>query len=114
MTFFLFTLWSEFDGRKNIFARKEIITALRDWKMLLISSVIIMVVVAFVNAYLFFQINNEQLFQAGLKEPPVAIGIDKERLERAIKEFEIKAERFDALSREAPKVADPSVYVSVR
>ena len=114
MTFFLFTLWSEFAERKNIFARKEIINASNDWKVLLISCAAIMAIVSAGNAYLFSQINNERLFQTKSKAPPVAIMIDKVRLERVIKEFETKAERFDELSRQAPEVADPSILVPVR
>ena len=109
MKFFLFELWSGLARRKDTLERKEIITALRDWKILLIFSMAIMVVVAAGNAYLYFKINNEQLFQGEAKAPSTAVTIDRESLERVIKEFKEKAGRFDGLSRQAPQVNDPSI-----
>lgn len=114
MTFFLFKLWSEFARRKDAFARSEIITALRDWKALLISGTAIMVLVAAGNASLYFKINKEELFEGERKTSPVAVVIDQEELRQVIKEFKERAGRFDKLSQQAPKVTDPSIPVPVR
>lgn len=114
MKSFNFKQLLKFVGRKDSYARKETITASRDWKVILVSAIMAAVFVAIVSAYLFFEIDNERIFQKRLSPSSPPITIDRERVEKVIGYFEEKAGQFDALSREAPRVADPSIPPSVR
>ncbi|MBI5004894.1 MAG: hypothetical protein HZC04_01775 [Candidatus Lloydbacteria bacterium] len=113
MKSFNFKQLLKFVGRKDSYERKEVIPASRDWKVLLVSAIVGTVFVAIGSAYLFFEIDNERIFQNRRPPSSLPVVIDRERMEKAIGYFEEKTRQFEALSREAPKVADPSVPASV-
>jgi len=114
MMSFNFRQLLNFHERENSYESKEIITALRDWKALLISVVVIAILVIIGSAYLFFEIDNEHIFQNKLPPASSPIIIDRELVGKVINSFEEKTRRFDELSRQAPEIIDPSIPVSVR
>lgn len=101
-------------GRKDRYAGKDAIAPESDWETLLISGIVVAVLIAVGSAYMFFEINNEHIFEKKSPSSPPEIIIDRARVENVIKNFEEKARRFDELSRQAPKATDPSSATPVR
>jgi hypothetical protein len=98
--------------QKNKYKNVNIITAERDWKVLLIISIAVAFFVAIGNMSLFSRINDESIFQERIVPATPVITIDMIRLGKVIETFEEKARHFDELSRKAPREADPSVILA--
>jgi hypothetical protein len=91
---------------KNYF-RGEI-KAFRDWKIVLLGFVVLLVVVLSVDAYVFLK------YQKELAQPAVSAGqvkfvtIDRTALQKAIDWLNIKEKKFNE-NLVAPKINDPSI-----
>ncbi|MBI2045917.1 MAG: hypothetical protein HYT28_00630 [Parcubacteria group bacterium] len=114
MTSFFLKKRSRFLEQKNRYGRADIITAARDWKTLLIIAGAIAFFIVIWNTRLFSRINDESLFQERVPRRATFMTIDRIRLEKVLETFKEKAARFDELSQQAPKVADPSISALVR
>jgi hypothetical protein len=100
---------------KHVFAqpkqlKKESLYPERDWKLLLVLSAVLLVLAAFYSVYLYKQVAAGDAFAPQETVTPVVLEtIDREALERAVKYYEDKDERFAKLKVTRPAFVDPSI-----
>lgn len=93
----------------EVYRKKYIITAYRDWKILVSIFLVINIFIAAGSFYLFIKINKEEVFLLEYTGLILVDRIDKDRLNEVVEIFEDKKERFELLLKQKPKIADPSL-----
>lgn len=81
----------------------------RDWGFLLACFFVILVAVSIASAYLFIEINREEIFSKELAPEGEIEMLNLEALKGAIKSFDDRAEVFETLRGQKPGIVDPSL-----
>ncbi len=85
------------------------ISPYRDWGIFLAIFFILLVVIAVASAYLFLQINNEEIFTKERALEEEIEMLDLEMLKNKIEFFDVRDENFNNLLKQKPDIVDPSL-----
>jgi len=80
-----------------------------DWKILVYFFITLNLAVLGASIYMFREINNGEIFTAGLKPNDAIKTIDRKALQEIIATFDKKAEKFKELKNIPPTTVDPSL-----
>ncbi len=99
--------FSEIGDRDKL---KSVLTPHRDWKIIIIVSSFLLIVLSVWSVYFFIQVNEEKMFfeieEKSVEDFEV---LDVEGLKKTIEFFENKEEKFNTLTEEKPGIVDPSL-----
>ncbi|PIT96843.1 hypothetical protein COT82_00955 [Candidatus Campbellbacteria bacterium CG10_big_fil_rev_8_21_14_0_10_35_52] len=103
---------------KNFFKKRNkktkryeynISSAERIWKIIFTIFILLNIAIAVFSGYLFFQINDGEIFKTGIDESFIINTIDRTILRDTLSLFEEKAFRFEELEKNNVIIADPSL-----
>lgn len=99
---------------KKLFTRKPKISggmydAKRDWKIMLFSFAVLSLALACVSGYLFYKINNGEVFLVEQKENGSVEAVNKKNLDETVDRFEAKKAKLLELEQNMTVVPDPSI-----
>jgi hypothetical protein len=80
-----------------------------DWEILLTSFLLLMIVAVSFSVHVFLGVRAGDIFQDDFKAPVRNETINKETLDRVIKNFETRAENLKTLQTQKPVFIDPSL-----
>lgn len=103
------TLTRRFAHKAHSRGGSQILTPYRDWAVLLLGSVALLLVAVLWSLYLFSSILSGAAFQDVSIMPSKADTINNEKLDEALLYFEEKRLRTEDLSTRVPNIPDPSL-----
>lgn len=80
-----------------------------DWKMVIFFFSLVWVAVFLASLYIFFVINNGDLFQKDTETPSAQTTINKKALSDTVNFYSTKASKLQQLESNPPKAVDPSI-----
>lgn len=102
-----------FSKKDKVVARKIEKTilekAVHDWKILLLSAIILGLIVVAIDGYLLWRVNNGDIFVAEIVTETDTTLSDKRMLENVVKFFEDRSVHFETLKNSSKLEIDPSL-----
>ena len=81
----------------------------KDWRRMLIIFTVLNIISVFLSFYMFWQINEGNIFNVGDNSNVLQSTIDKKGLEEVISYFDVRQKNFNDLETGGIKTTDPSI-----
>ena len=101
-------LVEKFFAKQDRDKMKTEITPYRDWKILVNTFFVVLVMLVAVHVYVFVQLSNDTLF-AQKDTTDTVITFNKDKLLKTVDHYDAKAVKYDDLLQTKPAVVDPAV-----
>ncbi len=101
-----FNLEEYTDTLRRSFLRME--KPRNDWRLLLASSFVVLLMLAAFSFYLFIQISKDEIFISQTEEVIIIDTLNRSLLNETLDAFREKASRLKEIQRKRPKVIDPT------